>query len=99
MSQFGGVIGVFENIPGSMEEALLIATEGITVLALAQPLRLLYRDIEQLDPPRKIPLPVAIQCGMKDGRVIHIPVRRREGHIMDIYRFLLSAVREERDSG
>jgi hypothetical protein len=88
------VIGIFENVPASHVDAVVIGREGITVLRASQPAFLAYREVVQLDPPRKDPQPDFIQCMTRDGGSFAIPIRRREGHIMDIYRFLLSAIRD-----
>lgn len=91
--QAARAIGVFENLQGSNRQALIIAPDRLVVLPPGST-EVAYREVESLEPPRKTPLPDSIRCKMRGGGVVDIPVRRREGQIMDLYRFLLSAVRE-----
>ena len=90
-----GVLGVFENIAGSEEDALIIDSAGVTVRSSPGE-RLAFAEIAELVPPPKQPMATVIECRMRDGTVRTLPVRPREGQIMDIYRFLLSAVGEFR---
>lgn len=94
----GAVIGVFENIPNSESDALIIEPSQISVRPPTNETTR-FADIRSFTPPVKEPLAHEIACLMRDGSTRRIPVRRRDGEIMDIYRFLLSARRECTDEG
>jgi len=91
----GTTLGVFENVAGSEEDALVIDSAGVTVRSRPRQ-RFEFADIAQLTPPPKLPIQTAIECRMRDGTTRTLPVRRRDGQLMDIYRFLLAAVGDVR---
>jgi len=88
-------VGVFENVPGSATDAIVIGNSALTVRSRPGG-EIPYAQIHELTPPRKDPLPEGLTFKMKDGTVRELPVHGGDGRIMAIYRFLLAAVGEFR---
>jgi hypothetical protein len=89
------VIGVFENVESSPEDAILITEHGLTILG-AKRWSVRFDQIKTFDPPRKEPLASSVVAFLDSGEVVEIPVRNPPGAAFGFYRFLLYAVREQK---
>jgi hypothetical protein len=83
-------------------EALVITSMELVVLNESRATHLRYDRMLDIDRLTKDELPEFIVAHLDSGEIVSIPVRGRTGAIVDIMRFLLSAMREaakRRDRG
>jgi hypothetical protein len=97
----GDVIGVMENEEGERVDALVIAEQGLVVLASAGAWRVRYDQIRAFEPPGmhgKEPVPDDIVAFCYSGDTVRIPARHPPGAAYSFYRFLLYAVTQSKKS-
>ncbi|WP_437645478.1 hypothetical protein [Sorangium sp. So ce362] len=92
----GPIVGVYENCKGSDRDALVIAEEGLTVLCESEVKSFKFADVARLVLPVKEPVSLSLCVWLRSGARFEIPLYDPVGIAFDFYRFLLSAVGEQR---
>ncbi|MFP2931419.1 hypothetical protein ACLESO_40780 [Pyxidicoccus sp. 3LG] len=83
--------GVYENVPGQRNQALLFSEEQLTVLSTDGSSQVRFADIESLVLPVKEPVSLSLSVVLHSGTTFEIPAFGPKGVAFDLYCLLLRA--------
>jgi hypothetical protein len=94
--EFGEVFGIYENETGSGARAIIVAHEGLIVLAEdGQPQQSLrYDEVGRWDRLSKEPVSKSLIVWKKSGERVELPFVAREGDAFSFVQFLLAVLRD-----
>jgi hypothetical protein len=87
---------VLENWPWERREAVVLQEDGIVVLEANGSRALRYVDVLDLAQLVKEPVPDVLKVQLVAGGIFEVPIRQRDGQIVDFMRFLRAASHEAR---
>jgi hypothetical protein len=83
-----GVIGVYENIPNSQKESVIVTDQGISVTSEQGTCFLPFRDIAKVRLCSEKSEAGGLTVTLKDGNKRFVPIRNGHGRFKDVFEFL-----------
>ncbi len=80
-------LGIYENVPGILQESVFITNKGLYFFEEDKKKFLAYDDIIYIKPLRNKQKDINIEVNMTNGDTIFLPIKGSRGPFKDVYEF------------